>query len=356
MSNLTANVKMVVKLFDNLVNLFLELFVGAAAAFGQLARFAERQTGIRKGKAVDGLGGIFGEQIAAVFQDNIDADFVQNHQVPIKIPDPDLEAARQAGTGLRALAQKRQQPIKPSRPIGGNRLGKSRKFFALLGHVIDCTEEGHPSQPPQIAHPQVWEIVDRERLKIKMPGDLDYLVIAPHPDDAELGAGGAILLLKAQGASVGVLDLTDGEPTPHGSPEIRRRETDAASAVLGLDWRGNLGLVNRRLEADLESRARLAGMIRQLRPRFLLAPYWEDAHPDHVAASALVDAARFWGKLTKTDLPGTPYYPQRILSYFSIHLRIHPRPSFILDVSNHIDRKMQAIACYRSQFIEGRPA
>src|SRR4051812_16815138 len=80
---------------------------------------------------------------------------------------------------------------------------------------------------------------------IPMP-ELDYLVIAPHPDDAELGAGGAILLLRSQGASVGVLDLTDGEPTPYGSPEVRRRETEEASAVLGLSWRGNLGLPNRR--------------------------------------------------------------------------------------------------------------
>ena len=74
---------------------------------------------------------------------------------------------------------------------------------------------------------------------------LDYLVIAPHPDDAELALGGTILSLKAQGARVGVLDLTDGEPTPHGSPEIRKRETAAASALLTLDWRGNLGLANR---------------------------------------------------------------------------------------------------------------
>src|SRR5947209_10208392 len=113
---------------------------------------------------------------------------------------------------------------------------------------------------------------------------LDYLVIAPHPDDAELGVGGSILLLQSQGARVGVLDLTDGEPTPFGSPEIRRRETDAASAVLGLAWRGNLGLRNRRLEADLAARAKLAGVLRELRPRILLAPYWEDSHPDHVAA------------------------------------------------------------------------
>ena len=71
---------------------------------------------------------------------------------------------------------------------------------------------------------------------------LDVLVIAPHPDDAELGMGGAILRIQAVGMRVGVLDLTDGEPTPHGSPEIRARETAAATEVLGLAWRGNLGL------------------------------------------------------------------------------------------------------------------
>src|SRR5256885_7013887 len=103
---------------------------------------------------------------------------------------------------------------------------------------------------------------------------LEYLVIAPHPDDAELGAGGTILLLKSQGARVGVLDLTDGEPTPHGSPEIRKRETDAATAVLGLDWRGTLGLPNRSVVADLEARRKLAVALRELRPRIVFAPFW----------------------------------------------------------------------------------
>ena len=183
---------------------------------------------------------------------------------------------------------------------------------------------------------------------------LDYLVIAPHPDDAELGDGGTILLLKAQGARVGILDLTDGEPTPHGSPEIRQRETEAATAILKPDWRGNLGLTNRCLVNDLEARRRLVGVLRQVRPRCLFAPYWEDSHPDHVAASALVDAARFWAKLTKTDLPHEPCYPQRILYYFSVHLRLHPKPSFVLDITPHLDAKMQAVACYHSQFIAGR--
>ncbi|GIW81274.1 MAG: bacillithiol biosynthesis deacetylase BshB1 [Gemmatales bacterium] len=185
---------------------------------------------------------------------------------------------------------------------------------------------------------------------------LDYLVIAPHPDDAEVGAGGMILMLKAQGAKVGVLDLTDGEPTPHGSPEIRRRETEAATNVLQLDWRGNLGLRNRFLQSDLESRHRLAGKIRELKPARLLAPYWEDAHPDHVAASQLVDAARFWAKLTKSDLPGEPFYPQKIIYYFAVHLRLNIKPSFIIDISPYIDKKIEALRCYQSQFVTGRPA
>src|SRR5262245_35425975 len=98
---------------------------------------------------------------------------------------------------------------------------------------------------------------------------LDYLVVAPHPDDAELGAGGSISLLLSQGHSVGVLDLTDGEPTPYGSPEIRAREAAQATEVLALSWRGNLGLPNRRLTGSLEERAALAGALRQLRPGVL---------------------------------------------------------------------------------------
>jgi bacillithiol biosynthesis deacetylase BshB1 len=188
-----------------------------------------------------------------------------------------------------------------------------------------------------------------------MNDPVDYLVIAPHPDDAELGVGGTISLLLSQGKRVGVLDLTDGEPTPFGSPEIRAREAAEATAVLGLSWRGNLGLVNRRLQADLESRARLAGMLRQLRPRTLFVPYWEDTHPDHVAASRLIDDARFWSKLTKSDLPGEPHHPSRVFYYFSIHLRIHPKPSFVMDVTSSIETKMRALACYRSQLIEGKP-
>ena len=184
--------------------------------------------------------------------------------------------------------------------------------------------------------------------------ELDVLVIAPHPDDAELGMAGGILALQDAGQRVGVLDLTDGEPTPHGTPERRSAETAAATAVLRLHWRGNLGLENRKLQSTLESRAALAGVIRQTRPRWLFAPYWQDAHPDHVAATQLVDDARFWSKLSKCDLPGERHHPQRIFNYYCVHLKMHPQPAFVLDISAHWETKIRAIQCYQSQFIEGR--
>jgi LmbE family N-acetylglucosaminyl deacetylase len=195
--------------------------------------------------------------------------------------------------------------------------------FGLI-HFI-ASEIGKNAGPVAENRPASYEIgiqgtQSRKRALTVM--EVEYLFIAPHPDDAELGAGGTILLLKSQGARVGVLDLTDGEPTPFGSPAIRRQ---------------------------------LAGVLRQLRPRILFAPYWEDSHPDHVAATPLIDAARFWAKLTKSDLPGLPHFPARIIYYFAVHLRIQPKPSFVVDISPFLEGKMQAIGCYRSQFIEGRP-
>ena len=161
---------------------------------------------------------------------------------------------------------------------------------------------------------------------------LDILVVAPHPDDAELGMGGTISLLCSQGKKVGILDLTNGEPTPYGSPEIRREETAIANQALGNPWRYNLGMRNRYLEPSIENRHRLAGLFRLTKPRWIFAPYWSDAHPDHVAATELVEAARFWSKLTKSDIPGEPFHPSRIFYYYCIHLKLVPQPAFIVDI------------------------
>ena len=156
---------------------------------------------------------------------------------------------------------------------------------------------------------------------------LDILAVAPHPDDAEISVGGTLITCQRQGLRVGVLDLTNGEPTPHGSPEIRAKETAAATEILKLDWRQNLGLPNRSLEHTLEARRKLATVFRLTRPTVILAPYWEDSHPDHVAATQLIEAARFWSKLSRTDMEGSPFHPPQILYYFSIHLRVHPQPA-----------------------------
>ena len=183
---------------------------------------------------------------------------------------------------------------------------------------------------------------------------LDLLAVAPHPDDAEISVGGTLLTCHRQGMRVGVLDLTNGEPTPHGSPEIRARETAAATEILQLDWRHNLGLPNRTLEHTLEARRKLATIFRLTRPRVILAPFWEDSHPDHVEATSLIEAARFWSKLSRTDMPGEAFHPPQILYYFSIHLRIHPQPAFVFDISQAIDEKMASVRCYASQFLTGR--
>lgn len=183
---------------------------------------------------------------------------------------------------------------------------------------------------------------------------LDMLVIAPHPDDAELGMGGAIAKMIALGWRVGILDLTNGEPTPFGDPVTRAAETQAASAALGVTWRENLGLRNRFLESTLEARALLAGVFRRVRPKWLFAPYWEDAHPDHIAATQLVEAARFWSKLTKSDLPGEPFHPSRVFYYYCVHLKHVAQPAFVLDISEQWQAKADSIACYVSQFTTGK--
>ena len=184
---------------------------------------------------------------------------------------------------------------------------------------------------------------------------LDILVVGTHPDDAEIGLGGSIARWIAQQYRVGILDLTSGEPTPLGTPERRRAETQKANHALGNPWRINLGLPNRNLEPTLIHRRVVAEALRRARPRIVFAPYERDAHPDHVAASLLVQAARFWAKLTKSDLDGEPLPPPRLLFYFSLHLRAPEPAQLALDISSHLDVKLQALQAYRSQLVDNQP-
>ncbi|MGH2404117.1 MAG: PIG-L family deacetylase, partial [bacterium] len=113
------------------------------------------------------------------------------------------------------------------------------------------------------------------------------LAIGPHPDDIEIAMGGTICLLLAQGHEVALCDLTNGEPTPMGTPERRALETVEATRVLGITRRVTLDLPNRSLEHTLDARRKVAEVIREVRPDSLFVPYWIDAHPDHVAACAI---------------------------------------------------------------------
>lgn len=178
------------------------------------------------------------------------------------------------------------------------------------------------------------------------------MVVAPHQDDAEIGMGGTIASLRNEGIRVVVIDLSDGEPTPYGSPEIRAAETKLASQALNVEERELLGLTNREIFDSVESRKLLATRIRKYRPQIIFAPYWSDAHPDHTQASALVDAARFYAKFVKTDLPHEPWHTPTQFYFFSTHMKVRVAPSFVYDISAFLDAKMSAIKAFKSQFID----
>lgn len=177
------------------------------------------------------------------------------------------------------------------------------------------------------------------------------MVVAAHPDDAEIGMGGTIAALIAAGKKVLVVDLTDGEPTPHGSPSIRKEESARASKILGITQRVTLDIPNREVYDTVENRRKVASLMREYRPRTLFIPYWEDAHPDHIQAFFLATAARFYSKFVKTDMPHDPFYPERVMHYFSTHYRVKFQPTFVFDISAHMQTKLDALRAYESQFV-----
>jgi len=176
------------------------------------------------------------------------------------------------------------------------------------------------------------------------------LAVGPHPDDVEGGMGGTALKLSRMGYDVHVVDLTNGEPTPHGSPEIRKAECEKASAILEVKSRQVLDLPNRYLMDTVEARIKLAEVIRLTRPDILFIPWWEDAHPDHIQATKIAEAARFYAKFTKTDMAGEPWYTPRVFYYICSHLIKYMEPAFIFDVTDTHDKKMLACRAYESQF------
>jgi N-acetylglucosamine malate deacetylase 1 len=176
---------------------------------------------------------------------------------------------------------------------------------------------------------------------------VDIVVFGPHPDDLEIGLGATIALHTAAGYSVGLCDLTAGELASNGTPAERRVEADAAARVLGAAWRENLEWPDGGILPTPELVRSAASFIRRHRPRTIAIPYWDDRHPDHVAASEVLRIAAFTSGLRRYDTGEPAWRPDWVCYYF---INDSAAPSFVVDVSAHYERKRQALACYASQF------
>lgn len=183
-------------------------------------------------------------------------------------------------------------------------------------------------------------------------GTVDLLAIAAHPDDAELLVGGTLLRAADQGYRTGILDLTGGETGSYGSADLRAQEAASAADVLGLATRRGAGLPDGALENTPAARLRVARELRALRPRTVLLHWAGGRHPDHRAASELGRDACFIAGLARTEIEGEPFRPDKIL-YATSYQEPPVRPSFVVDITEQMERKLEAIAAFASQF-EGR--
>jgi bacillithiol biosynthesis deacetylase BshB1 len=181
---------------------------------------------------------------------------------------------------------------------------------------------------------------------------VDLLAFGPHPDDLEIGMGGALALEASRGVRVGLCDLTRGERGSNGTPEERVAEGQAAAAVLGAAWRVNLGLADGGLAAAPDQVRAVAALVRSARPAVVAIPFERDRHPDHVAAHALLVRAVFDAGLRRFDAPGAPWRPARVVSYF---INDAAPASFVVDVTASYPAKRAALACYVTQFTAAEP-
>jgi N-acetylglucosamine malate deacetylase 1 len=175
----------------------------------------------------------------------------------------------------------------------------------------------------------------------------DILAIAAHRDDVEQTCGGTLLKMAERGRRTAILDLTQGEMGTRGTVEDRAREADEAARILKAGWRRALDIPDGRVENTYENRLKVARVIRELRPRMLILPYWQARHPDHATASVLGYEAAFLAGLAKLDLGAAAHRPYKII-YASLYADI--RPTFVVDVSDQFDTRFAALMAYRSQY------
>ena len=177
--------------------------------------------------------------------------------------------------------------------------------------------------------------------------NLDLLAIAAHPDDVELTCGGTLLKMAELGYKTGILDLTAGEMGTRGTPEIRAREAAKAAKLLRVSWRDVLGASDSDVHSSRRHKLRIAAVIRQLRPKTVILPYWEARHPDHYHASELGYEGCFLAGLKQLPVAGEACRPFKILysvSYADV------RPTFVVDISAQYEQRRKPILAFASQF------
>ncbi len=184
--------------------------------------------------------------------------------------------------------------------------------------------------------------------------NLDSLVFAAHPDDAELSMGGTIAKMTANNFKVGIIDFTKGELGTRGAPEIRKEEASKAAEILKISVRENLSIPDGDVNDNQENLMKVMTVIRKYKPKIIFAPYFNDRHPDHIDVSILVKRAMFQTGLRKVETSDdgtaqTPFRPAHLYYYMQTYTFI---PSFIVDISDSYETKMKAVRAYESQFFD----
>jgi bacillithiol biosynthesis deacetylase BshB1 len=183
-----------------------------------------------------------------------------------------------------------------------------------------------------------------------MTAALSILAIAAHRDDVEQTCGGTLLKMAERGRSVGILDLTQGEMGTRGTAEERAREAEEAARILRVGWRCALEIPDGRVENTWENRLKVVRVIRETRPQVVILPYWQGRHPDHYTTSVMGYEACFLAGLAKLEVDDlAPHRPFKIV-YATLYFDI--RPTFVVDITDQFEARLQSILAYKSQFTD----